>query len=136
MANNRIRARAKAIFPTVLLTLLSIVQALALGHANIGLWFAILSSLFAAMSWISHVTMRRARQDDDNVEFFSATSPAVLRDHLLRALPVAGLLLLGIAIWISANQGWFAFTAIVGVIVLLSFQIWMNHVYTQRSYAR
>ena len=209
VANNRIRARAKKLFPTVLLTLLSIVQALALeliwGHvvdqpylyywsftavlswlqiiatllgvlliwliysdlvlrlswipntidalfpflvgilefaqisaldpAKIGLWFAILSCLFAAMSWISHVTMKRARQDDDNREFFSNTNPATWRDHLLRALPVAVLFFVGIAIWISGNHGWFAITAIIGAIGLLTFQIWMNHVYTQRSYA-
>ena len=209
MENNRIRARAKEIFPTVLLTLLSIVQALALelmwghvadqsylydwsftavlswlqviatlfgvlliwliysdlvlrlswvpntidalfpffvgilefaqisalGPAKIGLWFSILSCLFAAMSWISHVTMKRARQDDDNREFFSNTNPAAWRDHLLRVLPVGVLLFVGIAIWISGNQGWFALVAVIGAIGLLAFQIWMNHVYTQRSYA-
>jgi hypothetical protein len=209
VANNRIRVRAKELFPTVLLTLLSIVQALALeliwGHvvdqphlyylsfaavlswsqiiatllgvlliwliysdlvlrlswipntidalfpffvgilefaqisalnpAKIGLWFAILSCLFAAMSWISHVTMKRARQDDDNREFFSSTNPATWRDHLLRALPIAVLFLVGIAIWISGNQGWFALTAVIGAIGLLAFQIWMNHIYTQRSYS-
>lgn len=124
-----------ALFP-FLVGILEFAHISVLGPTQIGLWFAILSALFAAMSWISHVTMKRARQDDDNREFFVDTEPASRRDHLLRALPVAVLLLLGIALWPSTNQGWLAVTATTGAIALLAYHIWMNHVYTQISYAR
>ena len=210
MTENRTRARAKLIFPTVLLTLLSIVQALALelmwshlleqsylytgtftavlgwlqiganllgilliwliysdlvlrfswvprtsdaifpflvgilefiqittlGPAHIGLWFGMLAVLFAAMSWMSQVTMRRARQDDDNVDFFAHVAPATARDHLRTLVPVVVLALVGAVIWLRQDQGWFALAALLGAIALLSYQMWMNHVYTQRSYAR
>ncbi len=209
MADNPIRIRAKNIFPTVLLTLLSIVQALALelmwahlveqaylyawtftavlgwlqilanllailliwliysdlvlrlswvpttidalfpffvgilefaqisalGSGTIGQWFIILGALFAAMSWISHATMKRARQEEDNRAFFANTSPATSRDHLLRALPVAVLVAIGLAIWASGEESWFALLALAGAVALLAYQTWMNHVYTQKSYA-
>ena len=209
MANNQIQARAKSIFPTVLLTLLSIVQALALellwlhlvgqpelyvasfasvlgwlqvaatllgilliwlvysdlvlrlswlpntadalfpffvgilqfaqinvlGVERIGVWFVILGVLFAAMAWISQMTMKRARRDEDNREFFQDINPATGRDHLLAALPPAVLILIGFGIWSTGDQGWFAMLALVGAVGLLLLQIWLAHFYVQRSYA-
>lgn len=209
MPVNKTRVRAKTIFPTVLLTLLSIVQALALelmwahvtehtylydgsfaavlgwlqiaanllgvflvwliysdlvlrlswvptttdalfpfligimefvlistlGASTIGIWFVILSVLFAAMTWVTQNTMRRARADEDNHAFFDGISPATLRDHLFSALPVVLLALVGLTLWWSDNQGWPAMVALVAVNLLLVYQIWMNHYYTQRSYA-
>ena len=209
MADNRIRARAKAIFPTVLLTLLSIVQALALelmwthvteqsylyvwsfvafvswiqisatflgilliwliysdlvlrlswvpsttdavfpflvgilefaqvgmlGPNKIGLWLVILGVLFASMAWISHTSMRRARYDSDNADFFDGVSPAEWRDHLTTAIPVMVLIISGAWIWFTANQGVLAVVALVLVNSLLAYQIRLNHLFTQRSYA-
>jgi hypothetical protein len=209
VADNQIRIRAKSIFPTVLLTLLSIVQALALellwlhlidepalyalsliavlswlqivatllgilliwliysdlvlrlswlpntadalfpffvgilqfaqisalGPDHIGIWFGILGILFAAMAWISQITMKRARQDEDNEEFFRDIDPATWRDHLTSAVPAALLMLLGLAIWSSNDQGWFAMLALAGAVGLLILQIWRTHGYVQRSYA-
>ena len=177
MADNQISRRAKANLPTVLLTLLSIVQALALelmwthlgeqpylytwsfiaflswlqigatflgivefanisalGPNKIGLWFVLLGVLFAAMAWVSQVTMRRARLDGDNEEFFSAVAPAIWRDHLRSIIPAAGLMILGAGFWLSGNEGWIALIAIVGVVMLLLLQIRLSHKYTQRSY--
>jgi hypothetical protein len=209
VAENQIRIRAKSIFPTVLLTLLSIVQALALellwlhlidqpylytfsfaatlgwvqvvatllgilliwliysdlvlrlswvpntadalfpffvgilqfaqisvlGSERVGIWFVILGVLFAAMVWISQITMKRARRDEDNRDFFRNINPASWRDHLFSALPAVTLVVIGLAIWITDNQGWFALLAVAGAAALLILQIWRNHVYVQRSYA-
>ena len=209
MANNQIRTRAKSIFPTVLLTLLSIVQALALellwlhlidqpelyvasfaaalgwiqivatllgilliwlvysdlvlrlswlphtadalfpffvgilqfaqisvlGPERIGVWFVILGTLFAAMAWIGQTTMKRARRDEDNRDFFQGINPATWRDHLLSALPAVLLMLAGLGIWMTGNQGWFAMVVLAGAVGLLLLQIWLSHFYVQRSYA-
>lgn len=208
VSENKLRVRAKAIFPTVLLTLLSIVQALALelmwahvteesylyswsfvavlswlqisasflgilliwlvysdmvlrlswvpntadavfpffigimefaqmsvlGPTTIGVWFIILSAIFGTMVWISHLTMRRARKETDNHDFFDGVEPATARDHLISAIPVVVLFALGLGLLTSANQGWFAGAALIVVNAILGYQILLNHRFSQRSY--
>jgi hypothetical protein len=124
-----------AIFP-FLVGLLEFAQIGALGPPKIGLWFGILSLLFAAMVWISQVTMKRARRDDDNEDFFVTIAPATWRDHLVSIIPIGVLLMVGAGIWLSEDQGWFALIALIGASALLGNQIRMNHLYTQRSYQR
>jgi hypothetical protein len=124
-----------AIFP-FLVGILEFAQIGALGPTTIGLWFAILGVLFASMAWISQGTMKRARLDRDNEDFFENIGPASWRDHFVTIIPVVTLLIIGVYIWVMSNQGWFAFVAIIFAVVLLAFQIRMNHVYTQRSYQR
>ncbi len=114
--------------------ILEFAQIGALGPENIGLWFALLGVLFGAMAWISQSTMKRARHDSDNDDFFIRVSPATWRDHLLTIIPVAGLLGVGLVIWVSGDQEWFALTAVLFATGLLLYQIRMNHVFTQRSY--
>lgn len=122
-----------AIFP-FLVGILEFAQISALGPTTIGLWLIVLSVLFAAMAWISRTSMRRARLDKENEDFFKNFKPATLRDHLVAAAPAAFLLILGVYFLLSRNQGWFALVAMVVVVVLLTYQMWMSHVYTQRSY--
>ncbi|NKB96916.1 MAG: hypothetical protein GKR90_00230 [Pseudomonadales bacterium] len=206
MADNQIRGRAKANFPTVLLTLLSIVQALELmwthlgehpylyewsflavlgwlqiaatllgilliwliysglvmrfswvpstsdaifpflvgiiefaqigvmGPSSIGIWFIILSILFAIMAWVTQVTMRRARHDSDNDHFFANLPRASWADHISSVIPVVVLLMIGLGIWVTENQGWFSLVAVALAFGLLANQLRMTHVFTQRSY--
>lgn len=122
-----------AIFPFAV-GILEFIQISTLGPATIGPWFMILAVLFSAMAWISHVTMKRARLDSDNAEFFKNISPATWRDHVVTGIPVAMLLIVGITVFMLHNQGWFALITLVLAIGLLSYQIRMNHVFTKRSY--
>ncbi|MEM7098310.1 MAG: hypothetical protein AAF541_08635 [Pseudomonadota bacterium] len=122
-----------AVFP-FLVGILEFAQINLLGPSSIGPWFLVLSVLFAAMTWISHRSMKRARLDDDNHEFFDRINPANWRDHLRAGAPAGILAVLGVSIWLSGSRGWFVLVAIVFVAILLSYQIWMNHVYTSRSY--
>jgi hypothetical protein len=124
-----------AIFP-FLVGILEFAQIGALGPTTIGLWFAILSVLFAAMAWISQATMKRARLDRDNDDFFENIDPASWRDHFVTVIPAVTLLIIGVYIWLMSNQGWFALMALIFAIMLLTYQIRMNHVFTQRSYQR
>lgn len=124
-----------AVFP-FLVGILEFAQISFLGPANAGIWFVLISVLFAAMAWISQNTMRRARQESENRDFFDGVTPASLRDHLMSGIPAAALLAIGAALWLTGNQGWFACLALVAVNGLLAFQIWINHRYTQRSYTQ
>ncbi len=60
-----------------------------------GLWFGCLAMIFGLMTWISHRTMRRARLDGENDEFFANLKPATARDFypaytIIFVLTVAG----------------------------------------------
>jgi hypothetical protein len=100
----------------------------------IGPWFLILSLLFAMMAWMSQVTMKRARLDADNIEFFTNVRAATWRDHAQSFVPVGILAVIGMVLWLTENRDWFALLAIVGALMLLTHQVWMNHVFMQRSY--
>jgi hypothetical protein len=43
-------------------------------------WFLCLALIFATMTWITHKTMRRARLDRENEEFFADLEPATIKD--------------------------------------------------------
>lgn len=193
---NKMRARAQAHFPTVLLTLISIIQALALelmwskivesdwlwsfnAQAVIGwgmilvaflgilqvwvmystmvmgfiwrpylrdsivpfiigiqqfmlitligeefstLWLYVLGTIFISGNWVSHSSLRRARQDPENAEFFGMVEPATLRDFWPAMTIVSCLAVFGIAIDLTQNQTWLPMIAIVFSNAVLIFQ--------------
>lgn len=124
-----------AIFPFVV-GILEFVQIGILGPTTIGPWFLLLAILFSAMAWISQATMKRARQDQDNVDFFKNVEPASWNDHLVTIIPVLTLSIVGMLIWLLNDQGWFSLIALALAVILLSYQIRMNHIFTQSSYRR
>ena len=79
--------------------------------------------VFAAMTWVSQVTFRRARLDGDNDSYFDKLEPATLRDFWPPALAVAGLTVTGIYLWASAHLGWFACVALLGAAAVLAAQV-------------
>ena len=69
---------------------------------------------------VSHRTMLRARQDDDNASFFNQFRPAILRDFVPHIAIVVGLALAGIYLIVSGDRGileLFAALATSGIIV-------------------
>ncbi len=122
-----------ALFP-FLIGIIEFAQIKAIGPDTLGIWFIVVGLLFAAMSYISQVTMRRARMDDDNATFFNNVEPANRRDHLASAIPSVFLMLVGVGLWVTGVQNWIAVAAVTIVMILLIHQLWMSHVFTQRSY--
>jgi len=122
-----------SVFP-FLVGIVEFAQINLLGLAKIGPWFIVMSGLFAAMVWISQVSMKRARLDEDNHEYFTNVRPASSRDLMFSMIPVAFLFCLGALLWITQNQGWFALIAVFITMGLLGYQLRMNHVFTMRSY--
>ena len=104
-----------------------------LGPDGFGVWFLTLAAIFAAMTWASQVTLRRARLDGDNDAFFASREPATLRDFVPSAIIVTALALAGIALLVSDHQGWFAALAMVGATAVLGLQTYLSDVFWRRS---
>lgn len=93
-----------------------------MGPENIGRWFVVLAIIFAAMALGNHRTMRRARGDPANKEFFETVTPATLRDFLPQAIRIFAMTLIGTWLWQSDNHGWFAMFALLASVLMLSYE--------------
>ena len=78
-----------------------------------GLWFGCLAMIFGLMTWISHRTMRRARLDGENDEYFASLAPATARDFLPAFVIVFVLVLAGTYLAITGDRGTVALVAVL-----------------------
>lgn len=106
-----------------------------LGPGSLGQWFLMLAVVFGVMTWVSQQIMRRARLDGENDVYFNTLTPATLRDHYPAIGTVCTLAAIGLYLWVSNDQGWFAFLAVVCAIGVLGFQMWLSDVFWRRSLA-
>ncbi len=91
----------------------------ALAPDYMGWWFICLAMIFALMSWVSHMTMRRARLDGENDEFFVDLEPATAKDFYTAFIIVFGAIAAGIYLAISGDRGDFALIAVAAAFVIL-----------------
>lgn len=105
-----------------------------LGPAYLGVWFLAMAGIFALMNWISHISLRRARQDPENEEFFSRVAPATLRDFFPAMASVLSL---------AAFGGYFLFApgslpvVVAGMLLvtaLLLLQLYAAGVFWERTF--
>jgi hypothetical protein len=82
-----------------------------LGTEDIVGWLLCLGVLFAVMTGIAHHDMSRARQDDENSEFFNRRDRAKFGDFLPMILVVTGLFVFSFSIWLTRPDGWLASVA-------------------------
>ena len=61
----------------------------------IGYWFIAMGLVFGTMTWVSQITMRRARHDADNAQFFENVSPASIADFVPQLVVFALFLAVG-----------------------------------------
>ena len=104
-----------------------------LGPTNMGLWLICYAAVFALMVWISHRTMRRARQDESNSAFFGKLEPATLKDFLPGIVMIAAMAGAGLYIEISNNMGVFTLIALLLTSCLAIFQFWVAAQFWERS---
>ena len=88
-----------------------------------GWWFVCLALIFALMTWVSHMTMRRARLDGENKEFFADFEPATIRDFFPAFSIISGLILAGIFLMPGGEQGVLALIAVSGALLILVRQV-------------
>ena len=77
-----------------------------------GWWFICLAMIFGLMTWVSHTTMRRARLDSENDEFFANLEPATTRDFYPAFIIIFVLILAGAYLATSGDRGVVALVAI------------------------
>ena len=103
--------------------------------ALFGLWFVCFALVFSAMSWISHTSMRRARRDGENAEFFSRFAPATLRDFYPVIRVVSFLLIAGIYFQVSGDRGIVALLAALVTLGTLVRQLIVTNRFWEMSVA-
>jgi hypothetical protein len=106
-----------------------------LGPATLGIWFVLMAMLVGIMNWIAHATMRRARLDADNEPFFRDRQPATLRDFYEPMAAVAGLLLAGLYLFTSGDQGILSLCALLATTSLLAGQFFVTARFWKKSLA-
>ncbi len=78
-----------------------------------GLWFVCMAMIFGLMTWISHRTMRRARLDGENDEYFASLTPATARDFIPAVVIVFVLVLAGTYLGVTGDRGMVALVAVL-----------------------
>lgn len=107
----------------------------ALGAELLWRWFLILALIFVVMAWVSHVTLRRAREDGDNDSFFSQVNRAGWKDYLFVIWGSGAFFIVGIYLSMSGDPGWIALLALVVATTVLALQMYSTDVFWRRSMA-
>jgi hypothetical protein len=90
-----------------------------LAPALMAWWFTCLALIFATMTWVSHMTMRRARLDGENDEFFANLEPATPRDFFPAISIILGFILVAFYLSASGERGNLALLAVSAAFVVL-----------------
>ena len=104
-----------------------------LGVTTLGLWMMCLASIFAAMTWINHHDLRRARRDPENDEYFVGVKPATLSDHAPAIFATSLLGSIGLLLYLTSHSGWFSLAAVLFALVMLCFQMYLTNKFWERS---
>ena len=97
-----------------------------LGPDTVGYWFILMACIFGLMNWVAHTTMRSARREADNEEFFRNVEPAQLKDLLQPLSTVVSLLLVGVFLLAYPDNLIFAFVTLLGINGLLIWQFYIG----------
>ncbi len=104
-----------------------------LGPADLGRWLVSLAVIFGLMTWVAQLDLSRARQDEENAEYFKGIPPASRRDFLPALLTVAAIAISGMIVWQDGDVGWFARVAVVFAFTALVYQMYLTDVFWKRS---
>lgn len=123
---------SESVYPFVI-GLIEFMLIATLGPDRIGEWFLFMALVFAVMTWVAHASMRRARQDPDNEAFFSRFEPARFRDFYPEVAIVCALVLAGIYLFISGDQGIFTLLALLVLNCILGWQFYAAALFWKRT---
>lgn len=106
-----------------------------LGPDDMGLWFIFLALIFGLMTWVAHMSMRRARLDGENDAFFRQRAPAKLRDFYAAIAIVCVCALVGVYFLINDATSMQTLLALLAANCLLAWQFYLAAIFWDRSVA-
>lgn len=104
-----------------------------LGPDKFGQWLLCFATIFALMVWVSHRTMRRARQDGANDAFFKNLAPAKLRDFYPAIAMISLAAAAGVYLIISGDTGVIALLFLIVTAGLAIYQFRITASFWERS---
>ena len=125
-------ATADSIFP-FLIGIVEFTLIAVLGMEHLGIWFLTMAFIFAVMTWVSHLSYRRARQDAENAEFFRVVGPAGIRDYVPTIVNVSVMVALGAFFAVTGYRDGFALIALLALIAVMLYQIYLTDRYWRLS---
>lgn len=92
-----------------------------MGPNSLGIWFLVLGVVIAVMTYVSQITMRRARYDNDNHPFFEGREPATIVDFIPQIMIVLTFVTVGLLVMFQVLPAWLDG---LGVGLSLVFLVW------------
>ncbi|MBT8139799.1 MAG: hypothetical protein KJP25_08510 [Gammaproteobacteria bacterium] len=92
-----------------------------LGPDGEGAWLFLMGVVFILMTWSAQETMRRARLDPENAEFFENLKPATLRDFAPQIVFSSLMAALGIYVAFGSADG---VVSTIGILLTFAVVVW------------
>jgi len=100
-----------------------------------GVWLIVMGMVVAFMTWISQITMRRSRFDEDNADFFSGVPPATWLDFIPQAVVFGIFVVVGVAVAVFSPSYEYLIAAIGLTLMFLCWQFFSTTRYWKLSMA-
>ena len=86
-------------------------------------WFLVIALIFISANWVSHSSLRRARQYEENSEFFADVNPAELKDFIPLFLLVGLFMAMGLLTSYVKDSQWIVLSAVIISNIILFAQL-------------
>lgn len=97
-----------------------------MGPDNLGKWTLVLGLIAVVMTYLDHSSMRRARRDPDNREFFEKIRAAEWRDFIPQGISVLFSVVAGTWLWYSGDYGWIALLVLLFALTALAYNAYIQ----------
>ena len=97
-----------------------------MGPENLGKWILVLGLIAVVVTYLDHSSMRRARRDPDNREFFEKIQAAEWRDFIPQGISVLFSVVAGTWLWYSRDYGWIALLVLLFALTAMAYNAYIQ----------
>ena len=97
-----------------------------MGPENLGKWILVLGLIAVVVTYLDHSSMRRARRDPDNREFFEKIPAAKWRDFIPQGISVLFSVVAGTWLWYSGDYGWIALLVLLFALTAMAYNAYIQ----------
>ena len=97
-----------------------------MGPENLGKWILVLGLIAVVVTSLDHSSMRRARRDPDNREFFEKIPAAEWRDFIPQGISVLFSVVAGAWLWYSGDYGWIALLVLLFALTAMAYNAYIQ----------